>query len=83
MLKRFEGEFAAYSGVKHAIGVGNGTDAIWLALMALGIGRAMNASPMPIPSLPQPKQSGSPAQPPSWWIVILRPSASIPQRSKR
>ena len=38
MLKRFEGEFAAYSGTKHAIGVGNGTDAIWLALMALGIG---------------------------------------------
>ena len=39
MLKRFEGEFAAYSGAKHAIGVGNGTDAIWLALMALGIGK--------------------------------------------
>jgi dTDP-4-amino-4,6-dideoxygalactose transaminase len=39
MLKRFEGEFAAYSGTKHAIGVGNGTDAIWLALMALGIGK--------------------------------------------
>lgn len=38
MLKRFEGEFAAYSGTKHAIGVGNGTDAIWLALMALGVG---------------------------------------------
>jgi dTDP-4-amino-4,6-dideoxygalactose transaminase len=39
MLKRFEGEFAAYSGTKHAIGVGNGTDAIWLALMAMGIGK--------------------------------------------
>ncbi len=38
MLKRFEGEFAAYCGAKHAIGVGNGTDAIWLALMALGVG---------------------------------------------
>jgi dTDP-4-amino-4,6-dideoxygalactose transaminase len=38
MCKRFEGEFAAYSGTKHAIGVGNGTDAIWLALMALGVG---------------------------------------------
>jgi dTDP-4-amino-4,6-dideoxygalactose transaminase len=38
MLKRFEGEFATYSGTKHTIGVGNGTDAIWLALMALGVG---------------------------------------------
>ena len=38
MLKRFEGELAAYHGTKFAVGVGNGTDAIWLALMALGIG---------------------------------------------
>ncbi|MBI4875007.1 MAG: DegT/DnrJ/EryC1/StrS family aminotransferase [Acidobacteria bacterium] len=38
MLKRFEKEFAAYSGTKHAIGVGNGTDALWLVFMALGIG---------------------------------------------
>lgn len=38
MLKRFEGELAAYHGMKHAVGLGNGTDAIWLALMALGIG---------------------------------------------
>jgi dTDP-4-amino-4,6-dideoxygalactose transaminase len=38
MLKRFEGELAAYHGTKYAIGLGNGTDAIWLALMALDIG---------------------------------------------
>lgn len=38
MLKRFEGELAAYHGTKYAVGVGNGTDAIWLTLMALGIG---------------------------------------------
>jgi len=38
MLKKFESELAAYHGTKHAVGVGNGTDAIWLALMALDIG---------------------------------------------
>jgi len=38
MLAQFEKELAAYCGMKHAIGVGNGTDAIWLTLMALGVG---------------------------------------------
>ena len=38
MLKQFEQELAAFHGTTHAIGVGNGTDAIWLALMAMGIG---------------------------------------------
>jgi dTDP-4-amino-4,6-dideoxygalactose transaminase len=38
MLKRFESELAQYHGTKYAVGLGNGTDAIWLALMALGIG---------------------------------------------
>jgi dTDP-4-amino-4,6-dideoxygalactose transaminase len=37
-LKRFEKELADYHGMKHAIGVGNGTDALWLSFMALGIG---------------------------------------------
>ena len=37
MLKKFEGELSAYSGAKHAIGVGNGTDALWLVFMALGL----------------------------------------------
>ena len=37
-VEAFEREFAAYVGVKHAIGVGNGTDAITIALRALGVG---------------------------------------------
>jgi dTDP-4-amino-4,6-dideoxygalactose transaminase len=38
-VERFEGEFAAYCGSKYAIGVGNGTDALWLTLLAFGIGQ--------------------------------------------
>lgn len=38
MLKKFEAELAAYAGTKYAVGVGNGTDALWLAFMALGLG---------------------------------------------
>ncbi len=35
----FEEAFAAYCGVGHAVGVGNGTDAIELALAGVGVGR--------------------------------------------
>lgn len=37
-VARFEAEFAAYLGVAEGIGVGNGTDALQLALRACGIG---------------------------------------------
>jgi dTDP-4-amino-4,6-dideoxygalactose transaminase len=37
-VERFEEEWAAYCGVPHAVGVGNGTDALQLTLTALGIG---------------------------------------------
>jgi len=37
-VEAFEQEFAAYCGVKHCIGVGNGLDALHLILRAYGIG---------------------------------------------
>jgi dTDP-4-amino-4,6-dideoxygalactose transaminase len=37
-VSRFEADFAAFCETRHAVGVGSGTDALWLALMALGIG---------------------------------------------
>jgi dTDP-4-amino-4,6-dideoxygalactose transaminase len=36
--RAFEDEWASYCGVAHAVGVGNGTDAIHIALRAAGIG---------------------------------------------
>lgn len=37
--KKFEGELAQYMGMKHAIGLNSGTDALWLAFIALGLGK--------------------------------------------
>jgi dTDP-4-amino-4,6-dideoxygalactose transaminase len=37
-VKAFEEAFAGFCGAKHCVGVGNGTDAIFLALKAMGIG---------------------------------------------
>ena len=37
-VAQFEKEFAAFCGCKEAIGVGSGTEALWLCLLALGIG---------------------------------------------
>jgi len=38
-VKKFEEEFAGYMEIRHCIGVGNGTDALQIALNALGVGR--------------------------------------------
>jgi len=37
-VRLFEQEFAQYIGAKHAVGVGSGTDALHLALLAVGVG---------------------------------------------
>jgi|688.fasta_scaffold32835_4 dTDP-4-amino-4,6-dideoxygalactose transaminase len=38
-VAKFEGELAQYLGIEHAVGCGSGTDALVLALRAMGIGR--------------------------------------------
>jgi dTDP-4-amino-4,6-dideoxygalactose transaminase len=37
-VAQFEKEFAAFCGANHAVGVGSGTDALWAALVAMGVG---------------------------------------------
>ena len=37
-VDQFENEFAAFCQCNYAIGVGSGTDALWLALLAVGVG---------------------------------------------
>jgi dTDP-4-amino-4,6-dideoxygalactose transaminase len=38
IVAQFETEFAAFCTTPHAVGVGNGTDALWLALLGYGVG---------------------------------------------
>src|SRR5438445_3293718 len=37
-VEKFEADFASYCGCRYAIGVGSGTEALWLSLLAHGIG---------------------------------------------
>jgi dTDP-4-amino-4,6-dideoxygalactose transaminase len=37
-VARFETEFAGFCGSRHALGLASGTDALWLSLLALGVG---------------------------------------------
>jgi len=38
-VDQFENEFASYCTCNHAVGVGNGTEALWIALLTLGVGQ--------------------------------------------
>ena len=37
-VEEFEENFAQFCQVKHCVGVGSGTEALWMALLALGVG---------------------------------------------
>jgi dTDP-4-amino-4,6-dideoxygalactose transaminase len=47
-IKKFEQEFANFLGVKRVVGLANGTDALRLSLLALGIGRGDEVITVPM-----------------------------------
>ena len=47
-VAKFEDEFAEFCGAKHAIGVGSGTDALWFALLAMGVGPGDEVITVPV-----------------------------------
>ncbi len=51
-VKRFEEAFAAYCGVEHAVGVGSGTEALHLALVACGVGHGDEVITVPNTAVP-------------------------------
>lgn len=51
-VRQFEEEFASYIGTKHAVGVGNATDGLILALKALGVGQGDEVITTPFTAIP-------------------------------
>ena len=51
-LKSFEDEFADYLGARYAVGVGSGTDALTLALRALGVEEGDEVVTVPNTAIP-------------------------------
>jgi dTDP-4-amino-4,6-dideoxygalactose transaminase len=71
-VREFEQAFAAYLGAGFCVGVGNGTDAIELALRALGVGAGDRVAP---------RQSGPPPRMRSTRLVVEHPSTSRTTRT--
>jgi UDP-2-acetamido-2-deoxy-ribo-hexuluronate aminotransferase len=51
-VRELEDALAAFTGTRHCITVASGTEALLIAMMALGIGPATRSSPRPSPSPP-------------------------------
>jgi dTDP-4-amino-4,6-dideoxygalactose transaminase len=50
-VAKFEEEFAAFCHARYALGVGSGTDALWLSLLSLGVGQGDEVITTPYTSM--------------------------------
>ena len=62
----FEREYAAYVGADHCVGAGNGTDALELALRAVGVTPGARSSCRPTPSSRRPRRCHASGPGPCW-----------------
>ena len=76
-VAQFEKEFAAFCQTEHCVGVGNGTDALWMALLALGVGPGDEVITVPdtfiataeaISTVAPPRSSSMSTKNPTTWI---------------
>ena len=78
--KAFEREFAAYCGVKHCVGCGNGLDALTLALKALGMaGVRLQIEVLPQSELPK---DGEPYMPTEMAKAMMKESSQMENFSR-
>ena len=82
-VKAFEEEVARYVGVKHAIGVANGTDALFLALDGRESGAGDEVITTPLPFSPLPKRFLSRVRPRYLWTSTRKLTTSMSNKSKR
>jgi len=71
-VTQFEKEFADFCECPYAIGVGSGTEALWLALGGLGFPRGMKSSQCLTRSSRLPKQLVCAARPLFLWMLTNR-----------
>ena len=89
-VERFEKTFAQYCGTRHAIGVDNGTNAIFLALKALGIGagdEVITVSNTAVPTVSAIVSTGATPRfvdidPGTYLMDVARVEAAITPRTK-
>ena len=82
-VREFEENLVKYCGCKYAVGVANGTDAIILALKALGIQSEDEVITAANTFVPQRKPLNMRARSRSWRIVTRSPTRLTPSLLKR